>query len=113
MNTSRLQLQPSLTRAGSLSLILTKSHLLLGSLSLAVLLSGLSIIYVSNAIRNCHANMQQMIAEHSHLHTQRNRLLLEKSTWVAPQNVQRIAEKRLGMLTPDQQPKNFQMVVLN
>jgi cell division protein FtsL len=70
-------------------------------LALAVLLSALSIIYVTHVTRVLHATSARHLLEKNHLQVQTGQLLLERSTWMMQARVQQIAEDKLGMIMPD------------
>lgn len=78
-------------------------QVLLGILSLMVLLSALSIIYVTHLSRIEYATYQHQLTEKNHLHILRSQLLLERSTWTMPARIQQVAENELGMVVPDHQ----------
>ncbi len=102
MNTAAARFHQSvLSRGRVVSLVLTKTQLLMGSLILALLTSALSVVYVTNTARGLHADIQQALAERNALHIQWGQLLLEKSTWVMQARVQQIAEHDLDMWIPD------------
>ncbi len=71
-------------------------------LSVAVLMSAVSIIYVTHVTRLLHATYQHNIVEQDMLHVQRGQLLLERSTMMMQARIQSIAENKLGMIIPDQ-----------
>jgi cell division protein FtsL len=102
MNTAaRLLNQNVISRDWVVSVLLTKTQLLMGTLILAVLTSALSVIYVTNTSRTLNASIQQTLAERNHLHIQWGQLLLERSTWIMQARVQNIAEGKLDMVLPD------------
>jgi cell division protein FtsL len=98
---ARLLGQGSLSRGWVISVILAKTQFSLVTLITAVLVSALSIVYVTNVSSNLNANVQQTFAERNHLHVQWAQLLLEKSTRVTPARVQRVAESQMDMVVPD------------
>lgn len=71
-------------------------------LSVGVLMSAVSIIYVTHVTRLLHATYQHNIVEQDMLHVQRGQLLLERSTMMMQARIQSIAENKLGMIIPDQ-----------
>lgn len=110
MNTAaRLFNQGTLSRSWVVSVLLSRTQFLSITLTLAVLTSALSIVYVTNASRSLNASVQQKISEREHLHIQWGQLLLEKSTWIMQARVQRIAEHDLGMVIPN----NKAVVIVN
>lgn len=70
-------------------------------LLVAVIMSALCTIYVTQATRILHANYQHYLQEQESLHVERGQLLLERSTWMMQSRVQQIAENKLGMIVPD------------
>ena len=80
---------------------LSRRHITVAILALAVLLSALSIIYVTHVTRILHATYQHNLAEQDRLHVELGQLLLERSTWMMQSRVQQIAEDKLGMVIPD------------
>lgn len=98
---ARLMSQGSLSRGWVVSTILAKTQASVPILFLAVLVSALSMVYVTNTSRTLTASIHQAQLERNQLHVQWGQLLLEKSTWVTPARVQQIAEKDLQMVTPD------------
>lgn len=101
MNTAARFNQSILSRDWIVSVLLTRSQIIRVALVLGVLLSALSVVYVTNATRSLNANYQQMLADRNRLHVEWGQLLLEKSTWIMQARVQKIAEDRLHMVTPD------------
>jgi cell division protein FtsL len=98
---ARLLSQGSLSRGWVLSVILTRVPFTVLTLIAAVLVSALSVVYVTNTTRSLNANIQQTLAERNHLHIQWGQLILEKGTWIAPARVQKIAEEQLEMTALD------------
>jgi cell division protein FtsL len=70
-------------------------------LGLAVMLSALSTIYVTQVTRTLHASYQHNLLEQDHLQVERGQLLLERSTWMMQSRIQQVAENKLGMVVPD------------
>lgn len=69
-------------------------------LSLAVLASALSVIYVKAAQRNLYSTLEASRQEQQQLKVQSNQLLLEENTWAAPARIQALAQKTLAMKIP-------------
>lgn len=102
MNTAaRLVNQSILSRGWVISVFLKKSQLPLLAMVISVLLTALSVIYITNTTRSLNANIQQTLAERERLHVQWGQLLLEKSTWIMQARIQNLAEGKFGMLIPD------------
>lgn len=96
-----------LVHRGELSRYLVVTHLLSGRqlataiLTLAVILSALCTIYVTQLTRTLHASYQHQVQEQDRLHVERGQLLLERSTWMMQARTQQIAENKLGMIVPN------------
>ncbi len=102
MNTAaRLVNQGVLSRSWVISILLKRSQLPLLAMVISVLLSALSVIYMTNTTRTLNASIQQTLAEREQLHVQWGQLLLEKSTWIMQARIQNLAEGKLGMSIPD------------
>lgn len=98
---ARLLNQGSLSRSWVISIVLARAQVATLLLTAMMLVSALSMVYVTNSTRTLHASIQQVLHERNQLHVQWGQLLLEKSTWVTPARVQHIAEQQIGMITPD------------
>jgi cell division protein FtsL len=105
---ARLAHQNILSRYLISTHLLNSQQLIVTTLVLTVLLSALSIIYMTHATRLMHAAYAHNIAEQEHLHLQEGQLLLERSTWMVQARIQQIAEKKLEMVIPD----NKSMVIV-
>ena len=102
MNTAaRLVNQSVLSRGWVISAFLKRSQFPLLAMVISVLLTALSVIYITNTTRILNANIQQTLTEREQLHVQWGQLLLEKSTWIMQARIQNLAEGKLGMLSPD------------
>ena|SRR5437879_3193438 len=102
MNTAaRLLNQGVLSRGWVISVFLKKSQFMTLAMVISVLLTGLSVIYMTNTTRTLNANIQQTMAEREQLHVKWGQLLLEKSTWIMQARIQNLAEGKLGMVIPD------------
>lgn len=98
---ARLVHQNVLSRHLVLTHTITKSQLAVMFMSIAVLLSALSVIYVTQCTRVMYADYQHNLAQQDQLHVQRGQLLLERSTWMMQSRVQNIAEDKMGMIVPN------------
>ncbi len=98
---ARLINQGSLSRSWVVSVVLSKMQFSTLVLAIAVLVSALSIVYVTNTSRSLNAYVQQTLVERDQLHIQWGQLLLEKSSRITPVRVQTIAESHLNMVVPD------------
>lgn len=92
--------QGALTRHLVMTHLLTRKQIAVLVLALAVLVSALSIIYVTHVNRILYASYQHNLAEQNRLHIERGQLLLERGTWMMQARIQQIAEKNLGMVVP-------------
>lgn len=97
----RLVHQGVFTRHLVLSHLLTWRQIAVLLLSIAIIFSALSIIYVTHVTRVLYADYQHELTEQDRLHVERGQLLLERSTWIMQSRIQQIAEKKLGMIIPD------------
>jgi len=97
----RLVHQNVLARHLILTHLLSRRQIVTMLLTLSVLLSAMSIIYVTHLTRNLYASYQHNLLEYDRLHMQRGQLLLERSTWMVQSRIQQIAETNLGMQIPD------------
>lgn len=70
-------------------------------LTLAVLSSALSLIYVKTVQRNLYSELQTTQQENDHLKTEWSQLLLEEKTWAAPERIQALAQQELTMHIPE------------
>lgn len=98
---ARLVHQGTLSRHLVISHLLNLKQMTLSILVLTVLLSALSIIFVTHTSRVLYATYQRHLTEKNRLYVERGQLLLERSTWMMQADVQRIAERKLGMIIPD------------
>lgn len=99
---ARLVHQGILSRRLVLTYLLTRSQLIALMLSVFVLFSSLSIVYVTHAYRVTYATYQQSLLEKDRLHVERTQLLLERSTLMMQHRIQQIAENKLDMVVPKQ-----------
>jgi len=98
---ARLVHQGVITRHLVVTHLLSRRQVGVFMLGLTVLMSAVSIIYVTHATRLLHAAYQHNIAEQDLLHVQRGQLLLERGSMMMQARIQEIAEKKLGMIIPD------------
>jgi len=99
---ARLLNQSTISRTWVVSIILTHVQYSVITLFLGVLVSALSIIYVTNMSRGLNANLQRAMAERNQLHIQESQLLLEKNTWGTQARIQSVATDKLAMEVPTQ-----------
>ncbi len=98
---ARLVHQGVLSRHLVLAHLLTRRQIMVFLLTLGLLLSALSTIYVTHVTRILHASYQRQLTEQYHLHVQRSQLLLERSTLMVQSRIQQMAENQLGMILPN------------
>lgn len=69
-------------------------------LLLLVVLSGLSVGYVSYENRRLHNRIQQELESRNSAQVEWGKLLLEHSTLTSPGRIEKIAREELGMVVP-------------
>jgi cell division protein FtsL len=106
---ARFLSQNPISRTWVVSVLLSKVQFSLITLSIAVLVSALSIVYVTNYSRELNASLQQAFTDRDHLHIQWGQLLLEKSTLTMQARIQQVASNKLGMVIPN----NKSVVIVN
>lgn len=99
---ARLVHQHTLSRHLVLTHLLTRWQALTLFFALAVIVSALSIVYVTHTHRMMYAEYQRALTDHDRLKAMRGQLLLEQSTQFMQARIQQIAEKKLAMMVPDQ-----------
>lgn len=99
--TARALTQNSLTWEHSQSWVISLKMLGLVLLTLAVLSSALSVIYIKTVQRNLYSQLQVSQQDYDSLKTEWSQLLLEENTWVAPVRIQALAQQELGMRIPE------------
>lgn len=98
---ARLLNQGTLSRGWVVSLFITRVHVSTTLFVIAILLSALSMVYVTNSSRSLHASLQQALAEKDHLQLQWGQLTLEKSTLLTEARVEVKAKNHLQMVYPE------------
>ncbi len=98
---ARLLNQGALSRGWVVSVFLTRFDLSLFALISAVLISALSLVYVTNSVRGLNAAIEQSYTDRDQLRIQQGQLLLEKSTLTMQARIQDVAEDHLNMVVPD------------
>lgn len=93
--------QSAVSKTWVVSVLISKMQFSLYILLTGVLVSALSIVYVTNNTRSLNASVQQALTERDHLHVQWGQLLLEKSTWIMQARIQQVASDKLGMMIPN------------
>jgi cell division protein FtsL len=97
---ARLANQHMLSRRWALDTFFEKPQLLLLSLLLAVLISAVGVISLTNSTRALHADLEQAQFDAARFQTHYSQLLLERSTWAAQARVEKIANNELNMEAP-------------
>lgn len=69
-------------------------------LSIAVLISGFSLIYLKALQRDHMIGLQATQQHHDQLLSRWNQLQVEHSSWTSPARIQAIAQNNLGMVHP-------------
>jgi cell division protein FtsL len=100
---ARLVHQNVLSRHLVLTHLLTRRQIAVLILALMILLSALSIIYVTHTARVLHAAYQHQLVQQTQIQIEHSQLLLERSTWMVQGRIQHLAEQKLGMVTPSNQ----------
>lgn len=98
---ARLVHQNTLTRHMVLTHLLNRWQVVVLMIGLAVVMSALSIIYVTQSQRILNADYQRSLALHDQLQIEHGQLLLEHSAQLMQAEVQQTAEKKLQMSVPD------------
>ena len=106
---ARLISQSTVSRTWVLPVLLSKLDFSLIILMIALLMSSLSIVYVTNTNRGYQSTLQKSLEERDRLHMEWGQLLLEKSTWIMQARMEHIAGETLGMVAPD----NNSLVIIN
>ncbi len=91
----------ALSRSWVVSVFLTPYHFLMFLLIVFILISSLSLVYVTNETRQLNANLQKVMLERDRLHVEWGQLLLERSTLTIESRIQTFAEKKLNMVFPE------------
>jgi len=98
---ARLFNQGELSRGWVVSIFFTRFQYSIGVMILFIVVSALSLIYVTNCTRSLNANLHQLSLEQDHLQITRGQLLLEKSSLTMQARIQTLAERQLNMVVPD------------
>lgn len=98
---ARALTQNSFTWEQRQSWVISLKMLGLVLLTLAVLFSALSVIYIKTVQRNLYSQLQASRQDYDNLKTEWSQLLLEENTWVAPVRIQALAQQELGMRVPE------------
>ena len=88
-----------------------KRSLLTALVTLLLMISAVSVIYSSHQSRQLFNEWQMLQKEAYQLDEDWGRLLLEHSTWAAPDRIERLAGERLMMVAPSKE--SFQVVTVH
>ena len=101
MNTAARSLNQSVvTPKKLLQFIASRSQWAFFVLLLAVIISALSVIYMTNNTRQLNSQLQHQQIVEQQLNTQWGQLLLEKGSWQSQSRVAEIATASLNMVVP-------------
>lgn len=93
--------QGVLSRHLLLTHLLNRKQIAIVMMAVGILLSALSIIYVTHTTRVMHAAYEHDQLEEHRLSVEQGQLLLERSTWMMQSRIQHLAETNLGMAVPE------------
>jgi cell division protein FtsL len=79
---------------------ISKQYLLIGLLFIAIMISSVSIVYVTDSNRHLFNDLEVLQQNSDNLNTQYGQLLLEQNTWSSPARVQQIAQQQMNMSLP-------------
>lgn len=91
------------------NLVLFLPELRILFLIIIVFISGLGLVYIKDLNRHLYIQNQKMMDNFSQLMVEKNKLLLEQSSWAKQDRVQNIAEAQFSM----QIPSVKEVVILN
>lgn len=100
---ARLLKQNTLSKTQVFSVLLSKVQFSVLMLIFAVLISALSMVYVTNITRGLNAGLQQSLSEGRRLHLQTNQLLLERGSLLTQARIQQVAVAQFDMVVPNSQ----------
>ena len=79
-----------------------KSYMVPVSLTLLVIISALSVVYVKHENRKHFVELQGLQKQRDAMNIEWGQLQLEQSTWATQSRIERLARKRLGMVNVPQ-----------
>jgi cell division protein FtsL len=88
--------------------LVTREHVTLLLLALAVFISSFAVIYTKNCQRNLYIQSQSFSAAANQMQTNWGKLLLEQSAWSQQSRIESIATQKLDMVLP--KPRAIVMV---
>lgn len=92
--------QNAVSGINAFSLVWVKKHFAVCLLWAMILLSALSVIYITNKTRGVYATLQAQQSERGVLHVEWGKLLLEQGAWTSQARVEDVAERYLAMQMP-------------
>lgn len=72
-------------------------------LAMAILMTALGVVYVTNATRVMYSDSQAALMYYNKLQVQRSKLLIEKGAIQSQSYIQKVAHDKLGMVVPTNQ----------
>lgn len=100
--------QTSKVPLGPLDHFLSFSNTVLLFLGIALIGSGISVVYTQHLNRSLHIQLQKLHELRDALHVEWSQLLLEQGTYASDVRVEKVAEQQLHMKIP----KTEQMMVI-
>jgi cell division protein FtsL len=73
---------------------------LLALLVVAVLASGIAVVYARQEHRQAYVQLNQLVRARDELNIEFSRLQLEQATWAETNRIEQVATERVGMLFP-------------
>ena len=77
-------------------------YFLIFLLSLAVLASGIAVVYARQQHRQAYVQLTRLQKQRDELNIEFSRLQLEQATWAETNRIEQVATERLGMSFPAQ-----------
>lgn len=75
-------------------------YFLLALLAVAVLGSGIAVVYARQEHRQAYVQLNRLVRERDELNIEFSRLQLEQATWAETNRIEQVATERVGMLFP-------------
>ena len=82
-------------------MLIIRKHMLEIVLGLSVMASALGVVYSKHESRQLFVALQGLETERDSMNVDWGRLQLEQSTWATHARVENTAQKKLGMVVPD------------
>ena len=77
-------------------------YFLIMLLSLAVLASGVAVVYARQQHRQANVELTRLLRQRDEIDIEFSRLQLEQATWAETNRIEQVATERLGMVYPAQ-----------